>query len=105
NSPGTRCSPVGPGWSWNLGAALDVSATSISIGARLEDGTRIDFTALGDGTYYGPVGGHSELVPLGSRVTSYELRRRDGTKLVFDTSGRLISDLDRNAFGVELTYS
>lgn len=105
NSADHAVGALGRGWSWNLGARLDVSDSQLSIEAHLEDGTRATFLALGDGSFEGRFGTRSRLEAVGDPVTAYELRRTDGSVLTFDPDGRLLSNRDRNGFGVTLTYS
>jgi len=96
----TTSGALGPGWTHSYAASLSVEGNG-DVWLRGEDGQRVKFTRLTDGSYRGGPGVRSRL----SSVTGgYELLRRDQVRYSFTSSGRLTELRDRNGNRHALSY-
>ena len=100
NSLDTLAGPLGPGWTHAYATSLTVKPSG-DVTARAGDGQQVEFVKQGDGSYRGPAGAQATLTKPG---TGYELVRHDQVKYVFDASGRLTSQVDRNGQGLTFAY-
>jgi RHS repeat-associated protein len=100
-SSDTTVGPLGPGWADSLSAALLVQANG-DVLVHGEDGQQIYYTKQSDGSFVGAPGALSTL----SAVTDgYLLVSHDQVTYLFDSSGVLQSELDRNGQGLTFSYT
>lgn len=94
--------PFGHGWSYNYYMTL----TEVTEGSenyvivRLADGKRLEFKDNGDGTYTTPDGYYYTL----TKPAGYLLTTKNGIKYNFDSSGNLLSIVDRNTNQLTFSY-
>ncbi len=100
-SSNTYVGPLGTGWTDSMNVFLTVSGSTVIVSD--ENGQQVRFTANGDGTY----------TPAGAGVFStltrqpngdYLLVRQDQTRLIFNSTGQLSSETNRNGIGLTLSY-
>ncbi|MEW5991347.1 MAG: DUF6531 domain-containing protein [Chloroflexota bacterium] len=101
NSLSTAASTLGVGWTHNYAthvvANADGSATVVA-----EDGAQSTYASDGAGGYLRPPGAYGILSAAGG---GYELLKRDQVRYSFDSTGRLISQIDRNGNPITLGYA
>jgi RHS repeat-associated protein len=101
NSLSNEVGALGLGWTHSFEARIvpyaDGSATVVA-----EDGARTTYASDGAGGFLRPPGAYGILAAVGG---GYELLRRDQVRLAFDSSGRLVSQTDRNGNAVTLGYT
>jgi len=90
---------LGPGWSDAYSTKLEVQPNG-DVELVSPDVTTT-FVQESPGVYYAPKG---MLVDLTATPTGYELRFSDGLRYIFDGSGRLTQEVDRNGQGVTIAY-
>ena len=100
NSGDSATGPFGPGWTDSLNWTA-TPQTDGSVVIRSGTGQQLDFLSTGTGTYAAPRGGRATLTASGG---GYTLVTNDQTHYVFDSSGRLTSETDRNGVGLLLGY-
>jgi RHS repeat-associated protein len=107
NSIGVSDGPLGYGWQHNLHARLvfdnaDHNVANVTV--IEEEGKQDGYTRQPDATYTPPPGVFAVLTRDGGDA-SFTLRRKDRSRLHFDSSGILQSVEDRNGNQTTLTYS
>ena len=100
SSANPHAGPMGLGWIHSFDAGLEIDGDG-TVTFRAEDGQRVVYEPLGDGTYQAATGGHSTLRESSDR---YELMRPDQVTYHFDAGGRLVSLSDRNDNQLTLAY-
>jgi RHS repeat-associated protein len=101
NSGDTRNGRLGRGWS----DSLDWTATTQTDGGivvRSGSGQQLHFTLLADGSFAADGGGRATLATFAG--TGHELLTNDQVHYLFDSSGRLTGETDRNGQGLTLAY-
>jgi RHS repeat-associated protein len=93
--------PIGYGWTFNYNISLRPNADE-SVTLMLEDGKRNTYTKNSDGSYTPPEGVQDTLIknPDGT----YTLTLKNQTKYDFASSGRLISQVDKNGNTTSFAY-
>jgi RHS repeat-associated protein len=93
---------LGPGWtdSYNWHLALDASGNATVTSAN---GSSVVFMADGSGGFVSPGFVHAMLVKNGDGT--YKFVGNDQKHYVFDASGNLVKETDRNAYATTLSYS
>ncbi len=100
NSLDLQGGPLGPGWTHNQLAALQIKPWG-DVSFRDEGGAQLDYVKQPDGTFQTPAGAFSMLASVAG---GYELTRQDQVKYRFDTNGRLTSVKDRDGQGLSYAY-
>jgi YD repeat-containing protein len=100
NSADSTSGRLGPGWTDSLAWSVSVDGSGNPT-VRSGSGQQLHFTANGS-SYLPDPGGRATL----SSVTGggWKLVTRDQTTYLFDSSGELTSEADRNGEGIVLTY-
>lgn len=80
-----RISALGRGWSFDHGVRLEPDGDGTVV-LVAEDGQRVRYEPMGNGTFRAPAGGNSELRQADD---GYVLHRRDGTRYTFTPTGLL----------------
>jgi RHS repeat-associated protein len=92
---------LGPGWTDSFSASLAVQPNG-DVLVHGEDGQRVFYTKQPDGTFVGAAGALSTLTAI---TGGYKLVRHDQVAYLFNASGVLQSELDRNGQGLSFTYN
>lgn len=100
-SDNTQSGRLGPGWSDSYSASLSIASNG-DVTLHGEDGQVVQYVKQPDGSFSGGPGIRSML----KQVTGgYDLVRHDQVVYHFDSSGRLLSMLDRNGERITLSYN
>ena len=94
--------PLGTGWTDSMNVFL-TSQGDGSVVLSSEDGQQTTFTPEGNGSYTAAPGTRSVL--SSQTGGGWLLVRQDQTHLVFNASGKLTSETDRNGVGLTLAYN
>ncbi len=95
--------PFGYGWASNLGMSANIQSTTVTI--TDESGAPVTFTGSGT-TWTGAAYNASTLTTAGSGGSqTWTYTRWNGQKFVFNSTGQLTSEADRNSNTTTLTYS
>ncbi len=92
---------LGPGWTASYATRLALRPNGDAMFVA-EDGQRLFFTRLPDGSFQPPPSSHDRLISVQG---GYELVTSNRTRYAFTSSGRLTSLRDRNDQGVTFDYS
>jgi RHS repeat-associated protein len=95
----TAAGRLGPGWRDSYSASLTVGPNVVTLNS--EDGEQLQYFKKPDGSYWAGAGVRSQLTQLAG---GYELLRHDQAKYSFNSSGRLLSLVDRNGKGLTFNY-
>lgn len=90
---------LGPGWRDSYSASLTVGPNVVTLNS--EDGQQLQYFKKPDGSYWAGAGVRSQLTQVAG---GYELLRHDQAKYTFNSSGRLLSLVDRNGKGLTFSY-
>jgi RHS repeat-associated protein len=99
NSADPTSGPLGPGWTDSLNWTATVG-TGGDVTLRSGTGQQLHFTD-NSGTYAPDAGGRARLTASGG---GYTLVTHDETSYVFNSSGQLTGETDRNGQGLALAY-
>ncbi len=94
--------PLGPGWTDSMNVFLSGSPQSL-VTLYSEDGQQTVFTGVGTGAYSAPSGTHSVLTDISGG--GWLLVRQNQEHLIFNASGQLTSETDRNGVGLSFSYN
>ena len=94
--------PLGPGWTDSMNVFLTQQSGGVVV-LNSEDGQQTTYTQNSDETYSGSVGAHSVLTSQSGG--GWLLVRQNQEHLVFNSTGQLTSETDRNGIGLALTYN
>jgi len=94
--------PFGYGWSYTYDERITENSADESLTYKAGDGGNFVYTKNPDGSYQRPLGMHST---LSKDASGFELIEKNGTKHIFDTSGKLTSIMDRNGNTITFTYT
>jgi RHS repeat-associated protein len=100
NSNDTSLGPLGPGWTHSYNVSLTATATGEEF--RGADGQRVDYTQLADGTFVGGPGVRSLLSAVSG---GFELVTTNQVHYRFDSTGRIVSEVDRLGHGMTFAYN
>jgi RHS repeat-associated protein len=100
NSFSTIAKPFGKGWTFSYAAALNIKSDSIDY--QNGSGQVFSYKGTGSGPFQAPAGVRTQ---LRSTVSGYELIQSDQTHLLFDASGHLTQQTDRNGQGLAFAYN
>lgn len=104
NSADATSGPLGPGWTDSFAWSAFLSCfggTTSCVTVRSGTGQEVRYTSVG-GTWVPDAGGLGVLTSLSGG--GYKLVDRDQVTYVFDSSGRLTSETDRNGQGLSFAY-
>jgi RHS repeat-associated protein len=101
-SANTYSGPLGEGWTDSMNVFLSGS-TQGTVTLYSENGQQTTFTGAGDGTYTGAPGTRSVLADVSGG--GWLLVRQDQTHLLFNSSGQLVSETNRNGIRLTLSYN
>ncbi len=96
----TSSGRLGPGWVDSYSAFLDVQGNGDVI-AHAGSGQQVFFEKQANGSYLGSAGTRATLTLASG---TYTLVRNNQTKYTFNTSGRLLTMVDRNEQGLSFAY-
>ncbi len=102
NSQSGKDGPLGFGWGYTYNAKLTVNADS-TVTIRWSDGKTQSWTPDGTGGFTPQYGVFDTLIENGDGT--YTLKKKDLTQYNFDSSGRLLSIIDKNGNQISLTYT
>lgn len=94
--------PLGPGWTDSMNVFLSGSPQS-DVTLYSENGQQTVFSGAGNGTYSAPAGVHSVLTDASGG--GWLLVRHNQDHLLFDATGKLVSEADRNGAGLTFAYN
>ena len=95
-------SPFGYGWSSTFTMSLHQDQQTGTVTVTQENGSSVDFTPNGNGTYSAPSWAQASLTK--AQDGTWTFRRRERTTFTFDTSGRLTAVSDLSGESVSLSY-
>lgn len=101
NSADSSVGTLGRGWTYNLGVSLTLTQTGATL--RAADGQQLQFILNPDGTYIGAPGVHATLSKNADGTYAVITKRRE--HYLFDSTGRLTAQTNRNGQGLTLTYA
>ncbi len=96
-------SPFGFGWANSYGMSTTVDQVSGGVTVNQSNGSSVTFLPNGSGGYVGPSTDFAKLT-LDSSTGDYTYARTTGNSYVFNGSGQLIKELDRNGYTTSLAY-
>lgn len=97
-----RDGPLGFGWTHGYNMSLTIAGDG-SVTVHEEGGSAIGFAPNGAGGYSSPTWVFATLVR--NSDGTYTLRRKNQTSFVFNASGKLVQEQDRNGHPTTLSYS
>ena len=100
-SSNTYTGPLGTGWTDSVNVFLTISGSTVTVSD--ENGQQASFTANGDGTYTAGTGVFSTLTQKADG--DYLLVRQNQTQLLFNSSGQILIESNRNGIGLTFTYN
>ena len=101
NSADTTAGSLGKGWAFGYDLHLSFPTTNQTV-FTAGDGQQLEFTQQADGTWAGGTGTTAALAH--NSDGTWKLTTRAQMKYTFDTTGKVVSVLDRNNQGVTFTY-
>jgi RHS repeat-associated protein len=85
----------GAGWTWTYGTNLNLTADTYGgVVWEKADGAKNYFKKSPDGVSFTPEEGVFEILTYDAGSSTYTIRQKDQSKLVFDSNGRLIQQID-----------
>lgn len=101
SSNASRNSPLGYGWTHSYNMSLSVDQTTGNATIYEEGGTTLTFTSTGTG--YQPRSWVFATL-IRNPDGTWKFTRKDQRQYIFDGSGRLLREVDRNGYTTSLTY-
>ncbi len=97
-------SPFGYGWANSYDMFLSIDPGSGAVTVHNANGSSVTYASDGGGTFNGPSSDFATLTQ-DSTTHDYTYTRTTGESYLFNSTGQLIKEIDRNGYVTTLTYS